>query len=54
MCINLAKKAFKSNSGLHLIQIKARGLFLESPGNLPGTVSVFSDKCKSIFVSFEY
>ena len=34
-----------------------RGPFLESPGNLPGPISVFGDKCflqKSIFVSFEY
>ena len=34
-----------------------RGPFLERPGNLPGPIRVFGDKCfltKSFFVSFEY
>ena len=37
--------------------ILIRGPFLESPGNLPGPISVFGDndfsEQKSIFVSFE-
>ena len=31
---------------------RAKGLFLESPGNLPGPISGFGDKCFSTEVSF--